>query len=124
WLSVAVLVGVLGVIGWVLLEGALHFDPALAFDTSVTAEERPRHFGLALGAGMALAIYSYLGYYNICYLGSEVRDPARTIPRSILLSSLAVVVLFALIHLSITGVVPWREAGAATAKLNAAFLTP
>src|SRR5262249_13387701 len=63
--------------------------------------------------------YSYLGYYNVCYLGSEVRDPARTIPRSILASALAVVVLFTLVHLAITGVVPWREAAAAEGNLTA-----
>ena len=60
---------------------------------------------------MGFAIYSYFGYYNVCYLGGEVRDPARTIPRSILVSALAVIVLFTLVHLAITGVVPWREAG-------------
>ena len=83
-LSVVFLVGVLAVLGWVLFEGAIRFDPALAFDTTLTDEERPNDFGLALGAGMGFAIYSYLGYYNVCYLGGEVRDPARTIPRSIL----------------------------------------
>ena len=79
---------------------ALQFGPA----------DRPEKFGLALGAGMGLAIYSYFGYYNVCYLGGEVRDPARTIPRSILVSALAVVVVFALTQLAITGVVPWAEA--------------
>ena len=112
WLSVVFLVGVLVLIGWMLVEGALRFDPALAFDFSLTDAERPDSFGLALGAGMGFAIYSYLGYYNVCYLGGEVRDPARTIPRSILLSAATVVVLFLLVHLAITGVVPWREARA------------
>ena len=45
--------------------------------------------GLAVG-GLAqatlIATYDYWGYYNITFLGSEVRDPERTIPRSILLS--------------------------------------
>ena len=41
----------------------------------------------ALGAAMILAIYSYLGYYQVCYIGDEVRDPGRTIPRSIMLSA-------------------------------------
>jgi amino acid transporter len=68
--------------------------------------------------GMSLAIYSYLGYYNVCYLGGEVRDPARTIPRSILLSALAVVVLFTLVHLAMTGAVPWREAASDEVKDN------
>jgi amino acid transporter len=117
-MSVFFLVGVLGVLGWVLIDGALHFDPALAFDISMSEGERPNHFGLALGAGMGLAIYSYFGYYNICYLGDEVKNPARTIPRSILVSTFAVIILFALTHLSITSVVPWRaakEAGNVTA---------
>ncbi len=122
-LSVVLLVGVLAVIGWVLTEGLVRFDPARAFDLSPADGERPNPFGLAVGAGMALAIYSYLGYYNVCYLGGEVRDPARTIPRSILLSSLAVVVLFVLLHLAITGVVPWRDAAAAKDNLTAEFMT-
>jgi basic amino acid/polyamine antiporter, APA family len=121
-ISVVFLIGVLAVLGWVLVEGALRFDPARAFDVNVSPEEWPANFGLALGAGMALAIFSYLGYYNVCYLGGEVRDPARTIPRAILLSALSVVVLFTLVHLAMTGVVPWREAKAETDNLTAAFM--
>jgi APA family basic amino acid/polyamine antiporter len=45
--------------------------------------------GLAIG-GLAQATlittYDYWGYYNITFLGSEVRQPKRTIPRAILLS--------------------------------------
>src|SRR5262245_45439902 len=121
-LSVIFLIGVLAVLAWVLVEGAVRFDPGQAFDVNVSPEEWPDNFGLALGAGMALAIFSYLGYYNVCYLGSEVRDPARTIPRAILLSSLSVVVLFTLVHLAMTSVVPWREARAETANLTAEFM--
>ena len=121
-LSVLFLVGVLAVIAWVLFEGAIRFDPNIAFDASLSEGERPDNFARALGAAMALAIYSYLGYYNICYLGAEVRDPARTIPRSILLSSLIVIVLFTLIHLAIVGVVPWREAAKETDNLTAEFM--
>ncbi len=48
---------------------------------------------LAIG-GLAqatlIATYDYWGYYNITFLGSEVRQPERTIPRAILLSVLFV----------------------------------
>ncbi len=117
-LSVIFLVGVLLLLGWVLIEGALRFNPSLAFDTALADDEKPANFGLALGAGMGFAIYSYLGYYNVCYLGGEVRDPARTIPRSILLSAAVVIVLFTLVHLAITSVVPWREVTSDAAKDN------
>jgi basic amino acid/polyamine antiporter, APA family len=121
-LSVVFLVGVLAVIGWVLIEGAIRFDPNVAFDTSMTADERPNNFGLSLGGAMSLAIFSYLGYYNVCYLGAEVRDPSRTIPRSILLSALIVIVLFTLVHLAIVGFIPWREAAKETDNLTAEFM--
>ena len=121
-LSVLFLIGVLGVMAWVIFEGAIRFDPAKAFDLHLNDGERPANFGVALGAGLGFAIYSYLGYYNVCYLGGEVRDPARTIPRAILVSSLAVVLLFLMVHIAITGVVPWREAAASKDNLTADFM--
>jgi amino acid transporter len=118
-LSVIFVVGVLALLGWILVEGAFRFDPALAFDTTAP----PENFGLALGTGMGFAIYAYLGYYNVCYLGGEVRNPTRTIPRAILVSALAVVILFALTQLAITAVVPWREAAAEKGNLPALFMS-
>jgi amino acid transporter len=58
---------------------------------------------------MRLAMYSYLGYYSICYIGDEVRNPGRTIPRSILLSALLVCLLFVGLHLAMLGTVPWNS---------------
>jgi amino acid transporter len=59
---------------------------------------------------MVMALYSYIGYYNICYIGEEVRDPGRTIPRAIFLSAVLVCVLFTALHLAMLGTVPWSEA--------------
>jgi amino acid transporter len=59
---------------------------------------------------MTIAIYDYLGYYNVCHLGDEVRDPARTIPRAVLISVVLVAAIYLLINLSIMGVVPWQQA--------------
>jgi len=54
-------------------------------------------------------MYCYLGYYGVCYLGDEVKAPARTIPRAIIISILGVLAINFLVSLSIIGVVPWRE---------------
>jgi amino acid transporter len=108
-LTVAVWLGVLAVIAWILVEGAIRFDPAIAFNFSGKAAEVPDGLAGKLGAGMVLAIYSYLGYYNVCYLGDEVRDPGRTIPRSILASAALVIVLFVGLHLAMMGTVSWME---------------
>jgi basic amino acid/polyamine antiporter, APA family len=106
-LTVLLWLGILGVIAWICIEGLLHFDAARAFDFG---ETKPENVGRALGETMILALYSYLGYYNICYIGEEVRDPGRTIPRAILLSAVLVCVLFTAVHLAMLGTVPWSEA--------------
>jgi amino acid transporter len=53
-----------------------------------------------LAQATLLATYCYWGYYNICFLGSEVRQPERTIPRAILLSVLFVSALYMLMNLA------------------------
>ncbi len=101
--------GVLGVIAWVLVDGLLHFKLSVAFDFSGRAADVPANFTTGLGSVMRLAMYSYLGYYNICYVGDEVRDPGRTIPRSIILSAALVCFLFVGLHLAMLGTVPWTS---------------
>jgi amino acid transporter len=54
-------------------------------------------------------VYDYLGYYDVCYIAEEVRNPGRTIPRSIITSLISVAMIYVAISLSILGVVPWRE---------------
>jgi amino acid transporter len=53
-----------------------------------------------LSQAMLIATYDYWGYYNITFLGSEVRDPERTIPRAILLSVLFVASFYVLMNLA------------------------
>jgi amino acid transporter len=59
---------------------------------------------------MQIAMYDFLGYYDICYVGGEVRNPERVIPRAIILSVIAVAGIYSLTNLSMIAVVPWREA--------------
>jgi amino acid transporter len=59
--------------------------------------------GIAVG-GLAqatlIATYDFWGYYNITFLGSEVRQPERTIPRAILLSVLFVATIYIVMNLA------------------------
>jgi amino acid transporter len=67
-------------------------------------------------------VYDYLGYYDVCYIGDEVRDPGRVIPRSILISTAAVALIYIGINLSIIGVIPWREFVPAEAHAQSGFI--
>src|SRR5437870_446987 len=93
----------------VVVTGALHFDHRVAFDFPPGAFTFSLGFLLGLGAASRIGVYDYLGYYDVCYIGDEVRDPGRVIPRSILISTVLVAVIYLAINLSIIGVVPWRD---------------
>ena len=108
-LTVTLWVGTLLTSAAVIFTGAVHFDPALAFDFPPGAFNFSVGFLLGLGAASRVGIYDYLGYYDVCYIGDEVKDPGRVIPRSIIISIVGVALIYLAINLSIIGVVPWRE---------------
>jgi amino acid transporter len=108
-ITVSLWVGTLITVLAVIVTGAMHFDPEVAFDFPPGAFNFSLGFFLGLGAATRVGIYDYLGYYDVCYIGDEVRDPGRVIPRSILISTVAVALIYIGINLSIIGVVPWRE---------------
>ena len=108
-ITVSLWIGTLVTVLAVIVTGAMHFDPKVAFDFPPGAFNFSLGFFLGLGAASRIGIYDYLGYYDICYIGDEVREPGRVIPRSILISTAAVAVIYFGINLSIIGVVPWRD---------------
>ena len=106
----------------VIVTGAMRFDSAVAFDFPPNAFSFSLGFLMGLGAAARVGVYDYLGYYDICYIGDEVENPGRVIPRSILLSTLAVAAIYFLVNLSIIGVVPWREFVPADAHPQSSFI--
>jgi amino acid transporter len=88
---------------------ATHFNPSIAFDFPRNAFNLSLGFFLGLGAATRIGIYDYLGYYDVCYIGDEVQNPGRVIPKSIIISTIAVAIIYVGINFSIIGVVPWRE---------------
>lgn len=96
--------------GWVILTALFTFDPKLAFDIPPGAFRLDLNFLQGLGQGTANVLYLFLGYYQVCYLGAEVRDPGRTIPRAVVYSILGVTVIDVAMSFGFIGVVPWREA--------------
>jgi amino acid transporter len=102
-------VGVVGTIAWIIFAGLTHFNASRAFDFPPGAFHLSHGFFLGMGAALLVATYDYWGYYNVCFLGEEVKDPTRNIPRALLLSIAAVAVIYVVMNISILGVVPWRE---------------
>src|SRR5947209_160639 len=109
-LTVTLWIGATATLIIVPLAGIGHFSAKLAFTFPPHAFDFSRGFVLGLGSAMLIAIYDYMGYYDVCYIGDEVREPARTIPRSILYCILFAFVAYLALETMIIGVVPWQQA--------------
>ena len=93
----------------VIVASFTHFHADLAFTTPGRVEAGGE-FWAGLGGGLLIAIYDYLGYNTTAYLGAEVKDPGRVLPRSIVISVLGIMVIYLAMNIGVLGVVPWQEA--------------
>jgi fructoselysine transporter len=105
---------VIGTILWIIWGGTLHLPAHYAaqrvFDFSGEGIRFSWPLLVALGHGSVQTIYSYLGYYNVCNLGAEMKNPARNIPRAIFISILGITALYLAMQVSILRIIPWTEA--------------
>ena len=104
-------VGVIMTIVWIIYAGLTNFDPVLAFDFPPDAFTLRPEFFLGLGSALLIAVYDYWGYYNVNFFAGEVKNPGKTIPRSIMLSIGLVALIYIVMNIAILGVIPWREFG-------------
>jgi fructoselysine transporter len=95
---------------WLIYGGATHFDKSLVFTYPEGAWSFSWIFFAGLGHASVQAIYSYLGYYNVCNLGGEMKNPERNIPRAIFLSIFGIAALYFAMQTCILAVIPWQEA--------------
>ena len=108
-IGVLLWLGVVGTLGWIIFGGIAHgnfiapvFNAADSFSFNAVAS-------FFFGQACVKTIYSYLGYYNVCHLGGEIKNPGKNIPRSMFISIIAIAVLYLAMNISVTSVIPWQE---------------
>ena len=108
-IGVLLWVGVVATLGWIIFGGITHgnfmhpiFESKNAFSINTVAS-------FLFGQACVKTIYSYLGYYNVCHLGGEIKNPGKNIPKSMLISICSIAVLYLAMNISVTSVIPWQE---------------
>jgi len=117
-MSVVLCVIVVATILWLIYGGATHFRKDLLLTFPPGAWNFSWIFAAALGHATVQTVYSYLGYYNVCNLGGEMKNPERNIPRAIFLSILGIAALYFAMQTSVLSVVPWQEAAKTKAVVS------
>ena len=96
-------------VAWVIATGLIHFDAARAFDFPERAWQRRPPLVPRPGHGAGDRDVRLPGLLPDLLPGDEVADPPRTLPRSILISTVAISLVYLVMNLGILGVLPWRE---------------
>ncbi len=77
----------------------------------------------AIGGGMAIALFSYLGVETAAVATAKVRDPDRNVPRSTVLGTLATAVVYMLSLTAVFGILSTSQLASATAPFSDAINT-
>jgi amino acid transporter len=106
-------------VGLTIAASYSNFHPGLAFHYPHNAFAGG--FVAALGAGLLIAIYDYLGYNTTAYMGGELRNPGRVIPRSIIISIVAIMAIYLAMNIGVLGVLPWSKVAHSTSVASLAI---
>jgi len=108
-ISVALWSVVILTVAWIIFSGLTHGHQEVNLLPASTSSFFSYAFWAAIGQGSVKTVYSYLGYYNVCHLGGEIKNPGKNIPRSIFISIAGIALLYILMNLAVMKVVDWHQ---------------
>ena len=95
-----------GTLLWIIVTGLPHFSSSVLQTPGGSLLGWKLVTMAALGQASQKAVYSYLGYYNVCHLGGEIKNPERVIPRAIFISVGGIALLYLGMQVSVLSVLP------------------
>ncbi len=107
---------------WIIISGLVNRQHSIPLLPSGDDSFFTFAFWTAIAHGSLKTVYSYLGYYNVCHLGGEIKRPEVNIPRSIFISIFGIAILYLLMNISVMSVIPWQEAAGMDKYLVSTFM--
>jgi amino acid transporter len=108
-IGVLLWMGVILTLGWIIFGGIQNgnfLQPMRQINTNFSWNIL---FSFVFGQACVKTIYSYLGYYNVCHLGGEIKKPGKNIPKSMIISVIGIAILYLAMNISVSSVIPWQE---------------
>ncbi|MFT3680728.1 MAG: APC family permease [Ferruginibacter sp.] len=101
--------GVVLTLGWIIAGGISNGNFLSPIQNINTDFSWQHLLSFAFGQACVKTVYSYLGYYNVCHLGGEIKEPGKNIPRSMFISVIGIAVLYLAMNISVSSVISWQE---------------
>jgi fructoselysine transporter len=122
--KISVIFGIIVImtITWIIVSGFSHQHYSLKMWPEGTESFFSFAFWSAVAHGSIKSVYTYLGYYNVCHLGGEIKRPEVNIPRSIFISIAGIAILYLLMNVAVMSVVSWQSVKAGDKYLVSTFM--
>jgi len=122
--KISVILGlvVISTIVWIIISGFTHQHHSIQLVPKEGSSFFSWAFVAAIGHASLKTVYAYLGYYNVCHLGGEIRNPGLNIPRSIFISIAGIAILYLLMNISVMGVMDWHAIRADDKYIVSSFM--
>jgi amino acid transporter len=121
-ISVVMGIIVMLTIAWIIISGLSNQEHTVKFIPSGEESFFSYAFWAAISHASVKTVYAYLGYYNVCHLGGEIKNPGRNIPRSIFISIFGIATLYLLMNISVMGVINWDSVNKGDKYLVSTFM--
>jgi amino acid transporter len=107
---------------WIIISGLTHQQHTIKLIPSGNESFFTYAFWVAMGHASVRSVYAYLGYYNVCHLGGEIKNPGKNIPRSIFISIAGIAILYLLMNISVMSVIQWQSVDKDNKHLVSTFM--
>jgi fructoselysine transporter len=107
---------------WIIISGLTNQQQQVKFIPAGNESFFTAAFWAAIGSASVKTVYAYLGYYNVCHLGGEIKDPGKNIPRSIFISIFGITALYLLMNISVMSVMRWESVKDSDKYLVSSFM--
>lgn len=108
-IGIALSIIVVTLLIWTIVTGAISFSPELLAHNSAQPSRIGQLWMLSswfiAGNYTSKAVYAYLGYYNVCHFGSEIKNPEKNIPKSIIFSVIGIAILYIAMQFTMAGAI-------------------
>ncbi len=76
---------------------------------------------MALVAGISATTWSFDGMASVCYMTGEIKNPKKTMPRALIISGILITLLYVLLSVVITGLLPMDTLATSGAPVSEAM---
>ena len=106
WLNTSMVVLKLGIIGFFLAVGAFYVKP------DNWTPFAPNGFR-GISSAAAIIFFAYIGFDAVSTAAEETRNPQRDMPIAMIASLVICTIIYVLVAIVLTGMVPWEQLGTA-----------